>query len=255
MQIRHPRFESGRRLLLLSVASGRTTSLYVVGSMTLGSTTFLLTSLVSSPPIAPIHSLSRPDCCARRCASGNVSSVPVALKTSKVGALPFALGRFSSAAVTSCKRAWAYTNGSTDNWLLRINPLDGKTTTTYDSTDFSTDVFPLALKDGKGFGGNQARITNSTMMIPESFEILGLNVQLDITHTADIDLDVYLLSPNGTTDELFTDVGGVGDNFSGTILADQVSTSITSGTAPFSTAACRRIYLRCKSHSCVTRRV
>ena len=91
-----PRFESGRRLLLLMVASGRTTSLNVFGSMTSGSTTFLFTPLASSPPVAPIRSVSRPHCCAMRCTPGDASSVPVAVKASGVGSLLFAAGRASS---------------------------------------------------------------------------------------------------------------------------------------------------------------
>ncbi|MCH8938489.1 MAG: proprotein convertase P-domain-containing protein, partial [Gemmatimonadetes bacterium] len=94
----------------------------------------------------------------------------------------------------------------------------------------STDV-PKALKDGKG---RRSGITNSTLTISDSFNILDLNVQLDISHTWDEDLDVYLLGPDGTTRvELFTDVGGSGDDFAFTILDDQAPRPITSGTAPF----------------------
>jgi hypothetical protein len=44
---------------------------------------------------------------------------------------------------------------------------------------------------------------------------------------------VYLDGPTGTWVLLFSDVGGGGDNFANTVLDDEASTSITSGSAPF----------------------
>ena len=75
--------------------------------------------------------------------------------------------------------------------------------------------------------------TTSTIQVPDAMTILDVNVQLTISHTRDQDLDVYLISPDGTRVELFTDVGGNGDHFTGTILDDQASVSITAGAAPF----------------------
>jgi subtilisin-like proprotein convertase family protein len=69
--------------------------------------------------------------------------------------------------------------------------------------------------------------------ISDNFTILDLDVQLSITHTRDADLDVYLVSPAGTRVELFSDVGGSGDNFQGTILDDEAGSVITSASAPF----------------------
>ena len=71
--------------------------------------------------------------------------------------------------------------------------------------------------------------TTSTINVPDAMTILDVNVQLTISHTRDQDLDVYLVSPDGTRVELFTDVGGNGDHFTGTILDDQASVSITAG--------------------------
>jgi subtilisin-like proprotein convertase family protein len=65
------------------------------------------------------------------------------------------------------------------------------------------------------------------------FSITDVNVRVNITHTWDSDLDVFLIAPDGTRVELFTDVGGSGDNFTNTVLDDQAATSITAGTAPF----------------------
>ncbi|MCX5671203.1 MAG: S8 family serine peptidase, partial [Planctomycetota bacterium] len=63
--------------------------------------------------------------------------------------------------------------------------------------------------------------------------IADIDVRVTITHTRDEDLDVYLISPGGVRVELFTDVGGTGDNFTNTIFDDEADTSIASGTAPF----------------------
>jgi subtilisin-like proprotein convertase family protein/putative hemolysin len=74
---------------------------------------------------------------------------------------------------------------------------------------------------------------NSTINVPDGFTIDDVNVTLDITHTYDADLYVYLISPQGTRVELFTGVGGSGDNFASTTLDDECATAISSGTAPF----------------------
>ncbi len=74
----------------------------------------------------------------------------------------------------------------------------------------------------------------STLSIAESFPIADLDVRIDVAHTFDADLDAYLITPGGTRIELFTDVGGNGQDFSGTILDDEADTAITDGEAPFS---------------------
>ena len=72
-----------------------------------------------------------------------------------------------------------------------------------------------------------------TLMVTEPHEIADLDIWLTITHTHDADIDVCLRSPAGTQIELFTDVGGDGDNFEQTWFSDQATMPITSGTAPF----------------------
>jgi len=93
----------------------------------------------------------------------------------------------------------------------------------------STDT-PIAIPD--------LGVANSVISVPAGFAISDVNVTLDITHTYDADLDVFLISPQGTEVELFTEVGSSGNNFTGTILDDECATPITSGTAPF--AGCYR---------------
>lgn len=97
--------------------------------------------------------------------------------------------------------------------------------TTQDREQFSSLDVPKSIDD-------DATIT-STLTIGPSGTILDLEVQLDITHTFDGDLHVYLTSPQSTTVELFNSVGGSGDNFSDTLLDDEAATPIIEGSAPF----------------------
>lgn len=99
------------------------------------------------------------------------------------------------------------------------------------NTFCSTDV-PKSIPD--------ANTTTSTLAINNDLVIGDVNVRLFITHSFDADLDVFLTSPNGTTVELFTDVGSSGDNFGSNcspvpncVIDDQAATSIASGSAPF----------------------
>ena len=75
--------------------------------------------------------------------------------------------------------------------------------------------------------------TNFTLTVPDSITVADINVQLDISHRRDQDLDVYLIAPDLTRVELMTDVGGNGDNFTATVIDDEASTSIAAGSAPF----------------------
>jgi len=61
-----------------------------------------------------------------------------------------------------------------------------------------------------------------------------VNVTLNITHTFDNDLDIYLIAPGGARVELTTDNGGSNDNFTNTTFDDEVATGIQFGAAPFS---------------------
>lgn len=83
-------------------------------------------------------------------------------------------------------------------------------------------------------GPNSGTVTNSVITITEDVIINDVNVTLNIEHTFDADLDVFLVAPDGTTRvELFTDVGSSGDDFTNTVLDDDATTAITAGSAPF----------------------
>ena len=96
---------------------------------------------------------------------------------------------------------------------------------TYDSEDV-----PKAIPDRGWYSVGEAV---STLDVPDSFEIADVDVVLDISHDQNADLDVYLIAPNGTTVELFTDVGPFKKNFTNTTLDDEAAASIKSGSAPY----------------------
>ncbi len=77
-------------------------------------------------------------------------------------------------------------------------------------------------------------ITSTLNVNGMSGSITDLNVSVNIKHSWDTDLDVYLITPTGKQIELFTDVGEFADdNFTNTILDNEASTPIENGSAPF----------------------
>ncbi len=88
-------------------------------------------------------------------------------------------------------------------------PLPGVTATTFASTDD-----PLLIPDN-------ASLIN-VVNVDLAGEVLDVDVTLDITHVQPDQLDIYLISPSGTTVTLSTDNGGGNDDvFSGVTFDDQ----------------------------------
>jgi hypothetical protein len=78
----------------------------------------------------------------------------------------------------------------------------------------------------------------STQSVTSDFgadvRIADVNVRLTITHTRADDLDVFLVGPNGSRVQLFTDVGGDSAlGFTDTVFDDEALERITAGAAPF----------------------
>ena len=94
----------------------------------------------------------------------------------------------------------------------------------YDSEDVPKVIPDRSFKNGQAI---------SVLEVPDSFEIADVDVVLDIAHTWNSNLDVYLIAPDGTSVELFTDVGRDTNNFKDTILDDEASKSIKNGSGPF----------------------
>ena len=86
--------------------------------------------------------------------------------------------------------------------------------------DYATTDYTLTVS-----GLNPQQIDTSTF---------GLEtVCIDLTHTWDSDLDIFLIAPDGTSARLVSGVGGADDNFTNTCFNYNASTPIGAGTAPF----------------------
>lgn len=100
-------------------------------------------------------------------------------------------------------------------------PIDDTLVQSFDSTNVPVNIVDNAT-------------VISTLEVTDAGDSLAdINITLDITHTFDSDLDVFLISPSGTRVALFTRIGGSSDNFTQTTLDDEAKTTITSGAAPF----------------------
>jgi Ca2+-binding EF-hand superfamily protein/subtilisin-like proprotein convertase family protein len=73
----------------------------------------------------------------------------------------------------------------------------------------------------------------SVIEVTDKDAIADLDVQLQITHTHDDHLNVFLVGPDAHRVELFTNVGGQDDHFDGTILDEESPSPIVRGRPPF----------------------
>ncbi|WP_435413681.1 proprotein convertase P-domain-containing protein, partial [Psychroserpens mesophilus] len=102
------------------------------------------------------------------------------------------------------------------------------------------------LTFGQTFSGTTGNIdddncptTNDFTAVVSGVGTLGTDAALDeinlnIDHTFTGDLEISIVAPNGTTVVLLSDSnGGNGDNYTNTSFSPDATTSITSGTAPF----------------------
>ena len=104
--------------------------------------------------------------------------------------------------------------------MVVVTTQSGYGATRYDSTDVPKDIPDNGT-------------TNSVLEIADSGPIGDIDVVVDISHSWAADLEAFLISPDGTRIELFTNVGGGGENFSETVLDNEAPLSITKGQAPF----------------------
>ena len=78
----------------------------------------------------------------------------------------------------------------------------------------------------------------STITVPDSYVLQNdtdITLSLNITYPRDTDLTVTLTAPNGISVELFSGIGGAGNqsNFTNTVFDDAATTPIESGGPPF----------------------
>lgn len=94
------------------------------------------------------------------------------------------------------------------------------------SMDMETPSAPLAIVDRD--------VTLSEIVIPDQNSVItDLNVTISLQHSFIPDLDVFLVSPQGTRVELFTDLGSNESEMTNTIFDDEAATRIVDGSAPF----------------------
>lgn len=100
-------------------------------------------------------------------------------------------------------------------------------------TNADNDIFTTTFLKTQNSSIPDPGTLTSSLTVANVGTILDLNVLVNINHTWDEDLDVFLVAPDGTRVELFTDVGGLGVNFTNTLLDDEATALIASGVAPF----------------------
>ena len=89
-----------------------------------------------------------------------------------------------------------------------------------------------SINTNQPIGPNTMTI-NSQINITQDYIVNSLRVKINISHDRSSDLDLFLISPDGTRVELTTDNGGTGKNYIDTIFDDDSTNLITTGTAPF----------------------
>ncbi|MBR9914643.1 MAG: T9SS type A sorting domain-containing protein [Algicola sp.] len=106
---------------------------------------------------------------------------------------------------------------------------------------FFTCLFSLTIS-AQTFSGNTGSIpdsscnenhlfTNFVSGVDPSYVVTDVTINID--HTWNSDLDIYLIAPDGVELELSTDNGGSSDNYTNTNFTASATSSITSGTGPF----------------------
>ena len=82
-------------------------------------------------------------------------------------------------------------------------------------------------------GPNSGIVTNSIINISENYTVTKVTATINLTHSYDSDLDIYLKSPANTTVELSTDNGGSSNDYINTTFDDDSLNPITAASAPF----------------------
>jgi subtilisin family serine protease/subtilisin-like proprotein convertase family protein len=113
------------------------------------------------------------------------------------------------------------------NLRVQVN-LEADDVVTYDSSADSTMPRRVPFGEGQTQG-----TTTATITVPDTRQIIDVNVKIDLAHTFDGDLRISLIDPRGTEVLLVDRRGSNGDNFTNTIFDDEATQSITGGFAPF----------------------
>lgn len=128
-----------------------------------------------------------------------------------------------------------FANEWTNEKLQEFAALD----TNGDALLTSAEVIQSKALVGGSYGNHDAQVLPprktiiSEIEVSEDYLVGDLNVQLSITHSHDSHLDAYLTGPDGQRIELFTEIGGSGDNFDQTSFDDQSRSPINKARSPF----------------------
>ena len=115
--------------------------------------------------------------------------------------------------------------------------------TTLDKNADGLLTYAEAISAKSIVGGNYAnnsaevlppkRVVVSEIEVEDDFLIGDVNVELSVTHSHVGHLDAFLISPSDEKIELFTEIGGGGDNIVRLILDDQAGKPVVKGRPPF----------------------
>ena len=131
---------------------------------------------------------------------------------------------------------------SYDNAMYGIHIANSNTSIVENNTCYSNGTGSKANTITKTYTGNLAipddqcglSYAEALINIPEDVTITNVRVlNMNITHTYDEDLKIYLIHPDATSVDLCIEEGGSGANFINTNFDDAASTSIEDGTVPF----------------------
>ncbi|MBK8196227.1 MAG: hypothetical protein IPK76_24655 [Lewinellaceae bacterium] len=123
--------------------------------------------------------------------------------------------------------------------VAQAQSFNGSTTNTAGNSTFPSTGTGGCTVAPQNAGGTVFEVTVAG--IPANAKLLS--VQLNMTHTFDADLDIFLEAPGGSSTpltvlapqriELSTDNGGGNDNYTNTVFCDAAATLISAGAAPF----------------------
>ncbi|HTL83175.1 MAG TPA: PKD domain-containing protein, partial [Bacteroidia bacterium] len=102
--------------------------------------------------------------------------------------------------------------------------------TTFATAQTFTYTGPLVINDNTRNYGNFS-VTGLPAVMDTTFGLCSVTVNL--VHTYDGDLDIWVISPNNDSIQLSNNEGGSGDNFTNTIFTMSATTALSAGVPPF----------------------
>ncbi len=112
-----------------------------------------------------------------------------------------------------------------------VKDLQGAALATYSTTFSITKATTTSNTQSQPLRDHS--FTASAIAVNQNVQVQDITVQVNIQHSNDRDLVLYLQAPSGKRVILANGVGGSGDGFIGTNFSDAASQSITQASAPF----------------------